>query len=123
MADETRRMDRTTDRSVGEGTTGDRTTGIRSWEDDERWWRENYRSRPYVDESRGFEDYEPGYRYGYESANRLGRRPWNEVEGDLRSGWDRYEGRGNSTWDNIKDSVRDAWDRLTGSDEAEQRRR
>jgi hypothetical protein len=100
MADEIRRTER--------------TTGLQSWSDEGRWWRENYSTRPYVDRTRPFEDYEPGYRYGYESAERLGSRPWEEVEPDLRAGWDRYENRGESTWDEIKDSVRDAWDRLTG---------
>lgn len=87
------------------------------WTSEEEYWRENYRSRPYADENRSFDDYKPGYRYGYESADRLGKRPWNEAEPELRSGWDRYEGRGDSTWENIKDSVKDAWDRVTGSDD------
>ena len=110
MADEARRTNPT-----------ERTSGIGSWTDEERWWRDNYRSRPYVDESRSFEHYAPGYRYGYESVTRYGRRPWSEVEGDLRGGWERYEHRGESTWDQIKDSVRDAWERMTGKDDTHRR--
>ena len=101
----------------------DRTTGTGDWRNEERWWRDNFLARPYVDESRGFEYYEPGYRYGFESANRFGRRPWTEVEGDLRTGWDRYEHRGQSTWEQVKDSVRDAWDRVTGQEPETHRRR
>jgi hypothetical protein len=103
----------------------DRPTNIgnvRDWSEDENWWRDNYRTRPYVEETRGFEYYRPGYRYGYESARRYGAKPWSEVESDLRSGWDRYEGRGESTWDQIKDSVRDAWERVTGRDHDTHRR-
>ncbi|HSJ12782.1 MAG TPA: hypothetical protein VK939_00110 [Longimicrobiales bacterium] len=85
------------------------------WASEENYWRENYRTRPYTDETRGFDFYRPGYRYGYESAERLGRRPWEEAEPELRRDWDRYEGRGESTWDDIKDSVKDAWHRITGS--------
>lgn len=95
----------------------------RDWNSDENFWRENYRSRPYADESRGFEHYRSGYKYGYDSADRIGRRPWNEAEPELRKGWDRYEGRGQSTWDDIKESVRDAWDRITGDDDDSTRRR
>jgi hypothetical protein len=84
------------------------------WASEESYWRENFRTRPYADETRGFDFYRPGYRYGYESAERLGRRPWEEAEPELRRDWDRYEGRGESTWEEIKDSVRDAWQRLTG---------
>lgn len=97
-------------------TDHNRQTGG-DWSTEESYWRENYRNRPYTDENRGFEDYEPGYRYGYESADRMGSRPWDEAEPELRRGWDKYEDRNESTWDQIKDSVKDAWDRVTGSDD------
>lgn len=87
-----------------------------SWNTDESYWRDNYRSRPYADQNRSFDDYRPAYKYSYDSADRLGRRDWNEAEPDLRSGWDKYEGRGESTWEQVKDSVKDAWDRITGSE-------
>lgn len=93
-----------------------RQTGS-DWSTEKSYWRENYRNRPYTDENRGFEEYEPGYRYGYESADRMGNRPWHEAEPELRRGWDEYEDRNESTWDQIKDSVKDAWDRVTGSDD------
>lgn len=91
----------------------------RSWQEEESYWRENYRTRPYVGEGRDFEEYRPAYRYGFESANRLQDRSWNDAERELREGWSRYEGRGDSqsTWENIKDSVRDAWDRVRGEDQ------
>ena len=65
-------------------------------------------------DNRGYEAYQPGYRYGFESAKRHAGRKWDEIESDLRSGWDRYEHRGQSAWENIKDAVRNAWDRVTG---------
>ena len=87
------------------------------WTTEERFWRDNYRTRPYTDESRGFDFYSPGYRYSYESVERVGRRPWIEAEPELRRGWDRFEGKSQSTWEEIKDSVHDAWDRITGDDD------
>lgn len=90
----------------------------RNWQDEERYWRENYRSRPYVQQGREFEEYKPAYQYGYESASRFEGRSWNDSERELREGWGRYEGRGksDSTWENIKDTVRDAWDRVRGDE-------
>jgi hypothetical protein len=85
-----------------------------NWSRDQDWWRDNFQNRPYVNVDRRFEDYEPAYRYGYESASRFRGRSWNEVEPELRTGWDRFEGRGHSTWENIKDAVRDAWEKITG---------
>lgn len=85
------------------------------WDDEDNYWRTNYRNRPYA--SAGTNDYDyyrPGYRYGYESASRYKDREWNDVEADLSRSWDSYEHRGNSTWENVKGAVRDAWDRVTG---------
>jgi hypothetical protein len=98
----------------------DRPTRI-DWSTDEPYWREHFRSRPYADQTRGFDYYRPGYKYSYDAANRLGRRSWDEAEPELRRGWESYEGRGESKWEQVKDSVRDAWDRITGSDTRRER--
>ena len=92
----------------------DRNDKLR-WEDEDSYWRTNYRTRPYASSgSQDYEYYRPGYRYGYESANRYQGRDWNDVESDLSRSWNAYEHRGQSTWEQIKDAVRDAWDRVTG---------
>jgi hypothetical protein len=83
------------------------------WNDEDRYWQQNYSSRPYAT-GREYEHLRPGYRYGYEAAHRYRGRDWNDVEMDLRTGWDKYEHRSKSTWEEIKDAVRDGWNRLTG---------
>ncbi|HEX2721775.1 MAG TPA: hypothetical protein VHM24_02575 [Gemmatimonadaceae bacterium] len=93
-------------------TSGGTVTG--DWNRDRSWWQDNYHTRPYATADRGFDDYEPAYRFGYGSASRYHGKSWNEVEPHLRSDWDRFEGRGQSTWENMKDAVRDAWDNITG---------
>jgi hypothetical protein len=106
---------RDTQRKAGTtGTAPGGTTGIGDWSTEEKWWRDNFSSRPYVRTDRGFDYYRPGYRYGFEAANRFRGKQWDAVEADLRSGWDRYEQRGQSTWENVKDAVRDAWNRVVG---------
>jgi hypothetical protein len=71
-----------------------------------------------VTADRGYEFYQPAYRYGYESATQqqYRGRQWHDVENELRFGWDRYAHRSanKSTWQEIKDAVRDAWHRVTG---------
>jgi hypothetical protein len=85
------------------------------WEDEESYWRTNWRTRPYASAgSADYNSYQPAYRYGFESANRYSDREWNDVESDLRTNWNSYEHRGSSTWEQVKDAVRDAWDRVTG---------
>ena len=92
------------------------TNSSRAWDDDDTYWRSNYRSRPYASSAdRDYDFYQPGYRYGYEAANRYRDRGWNDVESELSRDWNSYQYRGNSTWEQMKDAVRDAWDRVTGN--------
>src|SRR5215211_526614 len=85
------------------------------WKDEDAYWRTNYRDRPYASSAnRDYEHYQPGYRYGYDAANRYQNRTWTDVESELSSGWNKYEHRGTSTWEQVKDAVRDAWDRVMG---------
>ena len=98
---------RSTSEAFSDNLSGD-------WNRDRNWWQNNFRTRSYVTDDREFDNYEPAYRFGYESANRYRGQNWTDIEPDLRNDWDKYEAHGNSTWDNVKDSVRDAWDRVTG---------
>jgi hypothetical protein len=83
------------------------------WTEEDAYWRDHYRDRPYFSTRGGdYDFYQPGYRYGYDAATRYEGRSWGEVERDLEQDWDRYEHRGSSTWDDMKDAVRDAWDRV-----------
>jgi hypothetical protein len=84
------------------------------WTPENAYWRAEFGARRYAQADRGYEYFEPGYRYGFESAHRYRGRQWGDVESDLERGWEKYEHRGESTWEHIKDAVRDAWDRVTG---------
>ena len=83
------------------------------WDDEDRYWRENYRTRPYASNA-DYDTFAPGYRYGWESGRKYRGRAWNDVESDLERDWNSYPNRGKSTWHQVKDAVRDAWDRVTG---------
>ena len=102
--------------NLDSGLTGGAGSGAEDWASQDAYWRSNFTSRPYVSGDRGYEAYQPGYRYGFESVSRFRGRSWSDVEPDLRSGWERYEHRGESTWDGIKDAVRDAWNVATGGE-------
>jgi hypothetical protein len=97
------------------GTSTGATGTIGDWKNEDIYWRSSFAARPYVRADRGYEAYQPGYRYGFESANKFRGRLWDDVEPDLRAGWNTYEYRGQSTWENVKDAVRDAWNRVTGN--------
>jgi hypothetical protein len=87
--------------------------GINPTEED-AYWRENYRTRPYAASSnRSYEDYQPAYRYGWESRARYGNRKWDEVEPELGRNWNDYnQGAARQTWDEAKLATKDAWHRV-----------
>jgi hypothetical protein len=87
---------------------------LSSWDDEDTYWRSNYSGRPYASSGQNYDYYRPGYRYGYEAANKYHGRNWDDVESDLSRSWNSYEHRGTSTWEQMKHAVRDAWDRMTG---------
>ena len=79
---------------------------------EESYWRDNYKSRPYVDRARPFDYYEPAYRYGWESRVRNSSRSFDDVQNDLERGWDSFKGKSKLAWHDAKSAVRDAWHRV-----------
>ena len=78
------------------------------------YWRENFRTRPYYQRDKTFDDYEPAYRYGWESAvhpDYRGRR-FEEVESDLERGWDKTKGTVRHGWYEVREATRDAYERV-----------
>ena len=78
-------------------------------------WRDNYRTRPYVDSGMSYDDYGPAYAYGVVSYSRYAGRRFEEVESDLGRGWDKARGKSRLTWERAKSAARDAWHRLSDS--------
>lgn len=79
---------------------------------EDAYWRENYSSRSYVEPGSSYDDYQPAYRYGWESRSKYEGRAFDEVESDLARGWDSTKATANMTWDRAKHAARDAWDRV-----------
>ena len=79
---------------------------------EDAYWRENYASRDYVDRSRPYEEYQPAYRYGWESRGRSENRTWDQTESDLERGWDKFKDESKQTWHEAKHAAKDAWHRV-----------
>jgi hypothetical protein len=64
------------------------------------YWRDNYAKRPYYRKDRMFGDYEPAYRYGWESAGDPSNknRKFDDVELDLQRRWKERSGSGGMDW-------------------------
>ena len=88
--------------------------------DQDKYWREEYQSRPYYSESRNVHgdldydrDYRGAYQLGYENRKHYSGKEFNEAEPDLRSKWEQFKGESRLTWEQAKYAVKDAWDRTT----------
>jgi uncharacterized protein YcfJ len=79
---------------------------------EDAYWRDNYKTRPYVDQATTYDEYAPAYRYGWESRTKYQGRKFDEVETDLQRDWDRSRGKSNLSWDRARQATRDAWDRV-----------
>jgi hypothetical protein len=88
---------------------------------EESYWRDNYSSRPYVNRSYTFDDYNPAYRYGWETRANNADRRFDEMESDLGRNWDQLKGKSRLKWDEAKHAVRDAWERVEHRDRVDDR--
>lgn len=68
-----------------------------------------YKRAPYYVSGSRWEDYEPAYRYGYDTYPHYRGRRLDEVERDLEHGWDRARGESRLAWPEAREAVRDSW--------------
>ncbi len=81
-------------------------------EQEDKFWRENYATRPYAAADRGYETYQPAYRDGWESRAQYADKKYEDVEPDLERGWDRARGASSLAWNDAKHATKDAWHRI-----------
>lgn len=79
---------------------------------EDAYWREHYSLREYADETVGYDQYRPAFRYGWVSrATHAGRR-WDQVERELQRAWREHRGSSRLGWNDAKLAARDAWQRI-----------
>jgi hypothetical protein len=84
------------------------------------YWKHHHSSRPYFNKDDKWDDYEPAYRYGWESHSRNAGKKFGDVENDLQAGWDKTKGNSRLAWDRARNAVHDAWDRTDRTHQAYQ---
>lgn len=80
--------------------------------DEDAYWRENYKTRPYYTPGSTYEDYAPAYQYGYTAQNKYPNRRYDDIESDLRRDWESNARNKGHTWDRAKFAVKDAYTRV-----------
>jgi hypothetical protein len=82
---------------------------------EEAYWRENFKHRPYVRRDTSFDDYGPAYRYGVNAYSKYPGRSFDDVEHDLSREWHEARGTSRLEWEDAKRATRDAWERVGDS--------
>lgn len=80
---------------------------------EDAYWRDAYRSRPYVGPAGNYDDFGPAYGYGVNAYMAYPDRSYDDIEPDLSRDWERSRGSSNLSWDKAKDATRDAWHRVS----------
>lgn len=68
-----------------------------------------YRFAAYYSAGREWPDYEPAYRYGYDSYLDCGGHRFEEVEAELGREWHRHRASSRLHWIEAREAVRDGW--------------
>jgi len=84
------------------------------------YWSRNFKDRPYYKSGREYSEYEPAYRFGWESAARkeYAGREFDDVESELQNNWKGDQGA-SDPWTDARDATRDAWLRVRTSSTAD----
>ena len=82
---------------------------------EDKYWRDNYSSRPYIASGSTYEDYGPAYRYGVDAYSRNPDRSFDEMEPELQRDWGSSRGTSKLEWEHAKSASRDAWHRVSNA--------
>ncbi|HFX7637713.1 hypothetical protein [Acinetobacter baumannii] len=81
------------------------------WQEEDNYWRENYKKMPYYTENKNLEydrDYRAAYRLGYENrVHNNAEINFSEVESKLKTKWEQVKGSSRLQWEEAKFAVED----------------
>ena len=78
---------------------------------EDAYWRENYSKRDYVRSGSQYDEYQPAYRYGWESRKQNPDKSFDEAEPMLAQNWNSTRGQSNMNWEEARPACKDAWNR------------
>ena len=80
---------------------------------EDTFWRNEFRTRPYVRPGASYDEYRDAYRYGWESrATNKAAKAWDTASKDLEKGWEKAKRSSRLAWSEAKEAVRDGWHHL-----------
>ena len=79
---------------------------------EEKFWEENFKTRPYVVTGHTFEAYRPAYRAGIDGFRKNPDQSFESLEPSLRNNWGVQNANSKLEWEQAKSAARDAFTRL-----------
>lgn len=80
-----------------------------------RHFEQNYRTAPYYSAGREWSDYQPAYRYGYDTYGEYRGQRFEDAEDRLERNWNEAKADSRLAWAEAKDAVRDGWHHIERS--------
>ena len=72
-------------------------------------FRKNYSTTEYYKSDRDWNDYQPAYKYGYDTYGQHRGRDLDSVEPELERDWNTRRGESRLAWSDARSAVRDGW--------------
>jgi len=72
-------------------------------------FQSTYNKTPYYASGKEWSDYEPAYKYGYDTYGQYRGKSFDSVEGDLERNWDKTRANSRLAWGEAREAVRDGW--------------
>ena len=76
------------------------------------YFEKRFRDAPYYTAGTEWNDYEPAYRYGYDTFSDYRGHRFDEVAPELERKWNTVKGKSRLAWSDAKEAVRDGWHHL-----------
>ena len=73
------------------------------------YFEKSYRNAPYYSSGREWNDYQPAYRYGYDTYGQYRGQRFEDVEDKLERNWNEAKADSRLAWAEARDAVRDGW--------------
>ncbi|MEO5763224.1 MAG: hypothetical protein ABIR28_13035 [Vicinamibacteria bacterium] len=79
---------------------------------EDKYWKEQFKDAPHVDHTLEYVDYEPAYRFGWESYHRYEGRQFADLNVELQRDWDAHRADSPLTWEKARAATEAAWRRV-----------
>jgi hypothetical protein len=83
------------------------------WNNENKYWTNNYSSRPYYNKGDNYSQYEPAYKYGVDLYNQNPGKPYESLNQDqLRTNWMKANPNSSLNWDRAEKAMRDSYNHI-----------